>query len=170
MALSRRQFLRGNFAGRSDAIRPPWALAEEAFIARCTRCAACIKVCPSGVIVKGRGDYPRIDFARGECTFCGECVAACRDGALQRSEDRPPWTVKAVIGARCLARQDVVCRTCGDACGLQAIRFRPRLGGASWPELDTQACTGCGACVSVCPATAIAMANSGPAGAAELAV
>lgn len=161
MAPSRRQFLRGNFSGKADAIRPPWALDEEAFVSRCTRCAACIDVCPTHIIVKGRGNYPRIDFARGECTFCAQCVTVCRDGALQRAEHRPPWSIKAVIGPSCLARRDVVCRTCGDACEAQAIRFRPRLGGASLPELDPQACTGCGACVALCPAAAITMADSG---------
>lgn len=57
-----------------------------------------------------------------------------------------------------MARGNVVCRTCGDACEAAAIRFRPRLGGAALPEVDGEKCTGCGACVAPCPAAAITLA------------
>ena len=68
----------------------------------------------------------------------------------------------AVIGVGCIAfAQNVVCRSCGDACGEAAIRFSPRLGGASRPEVLTERCTGCGACVSACPAGAVTMAAAG---------
>lgn len=156
MALTRRQFLRGSASARAPALRPPWAGDETEFVDRCTRCGACAAACPTGVIAAGAGGFPCIDFSRGECTFCGECLAACRDGAL--APGRVPWHCRAAIGDACLARANVVCRTCGDACEPRALRFRPRLGAAARPEIDIDACTGCGACVAVCPAGAVTVA------------
>lgn len=67
----------------------------------------------------------------------------------------------AIIGRQCVAYGNVVCRSCGDACGEAAIRFSPQVGGAALPEILTERCTGCGDCVPVCPAGAIAMATAG---------
>jgi ferredoxin-type protein NapF len=40
-----------------------------------------------------------------------------------------------------------------------AIRFSPRLGGAACPVILAEQCTGCGDCVTVCPASAITLAG-----------
>lgn len=157
-SFTRRAFLRGRFSAQSAEVRPPWAVVAPAFEQACTRCDACIAVCPSRIIVRGETGFPRIDFrlGTGECTFCGECAAACQPAALKRGEaNAPPWMLKAAIGAACLALKDVVCRSCGDICNAAAIHFRPRLGGAALPELDAALCTGCGACIGVCPSAAI---------------
>lgn len=62
----------------------------------------------------------------------------------------------AEIGPGCIAyTQNVVCRSCGDVCDEAAIRFSPRLGGAALPVVLAERCTGCGACLSVCPTGAI---------------
>ncbi len=113
-------------------------------------------------MVRGAAGFPTIDFrlGTGECTFCGECAAACQPAALKVAADAPPWRLKAAIGEACLALKDIVCRSCGDRCNAGAIRFRPRLGGAARPELDAAACTGCGACIGVCPSAAIAVNQS----------
>jgi len=154
--ISRRQFLRGDLAGRKPTLRPPWALEGDAFLAACTRCGDCVPACPTNIVVLA-GGYPTVDFSRGECTFCGACVDACKPGALHKA-DAPPWRIKAEIGSNCVAFKDAVCRSCGDACAPAAIRFRPRVGGAAVPEVDAGRCTGCGACVAPCPASAIALA------------
>lgn len=153
---SRRNFLRGNFSSTNSGVtRPPWALAEEAFLAVCSRCGDCARACPTRIVVQGAGGYPAIDFAKGECTFCGECASHCQPAALRRNEGAAPWSLRAEIGDGCLARQAVECRVCGEMCEPAAIRFQPRLGGAALPLLDGERCTGCGACVAPCPASAI---------------
>lgn len=67
----------------------------------------------------------------------------------------------AVIGGNCMAFNNVVCRSCGDACGEGAIRFSPRLGGAALPVVQAERCTGCGECATACPAGAVTMAAAG---------
>lgn len=57
----------------------------------------------------------------------------------------------------CLAVQNVVCRSCGERCEQQAIRFSPRLGGAALPNLIAERCTGCGECLPVCPSAALSL-------------
>ena len=154
---SRRDFLRGRRTSTPPPQRPPWALAEADFTAGCSRCGDCLGVCPTGILVKGEGGFPAVDFSRGECTFCGECVAACMPGALSRVGGQAPWALRVCIGEACLAQRGVECRICGEACGASAIRFRPRAGGVALPQLDETACTGCGACIAPCPGQAIAV-------------
>jgi ferredoxin-type protein NapF len=150
--------MRGDFKTLRTSQRPPWALAEEAFLATCTRCCDCLPVCPTRIIVMVRG-YPEVDYKRGECTFCGACAAACQDGALLRNHSQStPWGIKAQIADTCLPRRGAECRVCGDHCQVAAIRFSPRLGGPPVAEIDTGLCTGCGACVAPCPVTAISVA------------
>ncbi|WP_083953699.1 ferredoxin-type protein NapF [Thauera butanivorans] len=159
-SLSRRSFLRGGMRAVAPAVRPPWARAEAAFLAACTRCDACIDACPTAILLRADGGFPGVDFSAGagECTFCGECVAHCEPQALVRSaEGGAPWALKAGVGRGCLAESGVECRVCGESCPVGAIRFRPRLGGVALPQLDADACTGCGACFAPCPTRAIAM-------------
>jgi len=99
---------------------------------------------------------PSIDFAFGECTFCGECSSVCPEPVfLTVKADRFPHV--AVVGDGCLAKRHVACQSCGECCPEQAIRFRPRMGGPFVPELNEALCSGCGACLSICPVSAIGL-------------
>lgn len=151
MALSRRAFLRG----REVAIRPPWAIEEEQFVKTCSHCGDCVRLCPTQILERGQGSFPKINFEEGECTFCGECAKNCRTKALRYSEEKPVWNLKAFISTTCLSMQGTTCRSCAEQCGEQAIHFLLQTGGISIPEVDFQHCTGCGACFRVCPAQSI---------------
>ncbi|MGN7930129.1 ferredoxin-type protein NapF [Sphingopyxis sp. 22461] len=150
----RRAFLRGK-PSRPSPLRPPWAVTEALFLDLCTSCDDCIAACPEQVLDRGDGGYPLFDPQRGECLFCEKCVEACDTGALDGAL-AGPWTIRADIAPSCLAKSGVTCFSCRDACGEAAIGFRPALGGAH-VELDAARCTGCGACVGVCPVSAITL-------------
>ncbi|WP_386070407.1 ferredoxin-type protein NapF [Tahibacter sp. UC22_41] len=146
--------------GRSEAapaprpFRPPWARPEPEFTAACTRCDACIRQCPQHVLVRGADGLPRFDPRAGECTFCGNCVSACTQGAFDRSRD-PPWSLLAQVADTCLSALSIVCTSCRETCPTSAIRIPPAARGAA--SVDASRCTGCGACVSVCPVDAISL-------------
>lgn len=61
----------------------------------------------------------------------------------------------AVIGDGCLARRNIFCRTCNESCEAGAILIRLATGSPGSPQIDAAACTGCGDCAAVCPASAI---------------
>ena len=156
ISASRRSLLRGRPSRNDGAIRPPWALAEDAFIQACTRCGDCTPACPERIVLVGDGGYPEIDFSKGECTFCGDCVDACKDKALVRQEDAQPWDVTAVLAKeKCLSEQGVTCRVCGDICEVRAIKFTLAVGGLAFVDINQGTCTGCGACFQPCPVGAI---------------
>ena len=155
---SRRSFLRGGMrsdqlTARQPAPRLPWA-DRTRFFSNCTRCGECARQCNERIIVTGDGGFPEIDFQRGECIFCGKCRDACPEALLSGALSEP-WHFKAAVNGDCLSAQGISCQSCRDACESRAIRFRPQLGGVSLPEIDTDLCNGCGACVSPCPVAAI---------------
>jgi len=151
--LGRRQLLKLNLKPATNPQRLPWTVSELAFIDGCSRCGACLKACPEQIIKPGEGGFPELDFSVDGCTFCQACAEACPE-PLFRPPDHPPWQQYASIGKECFTFRGVVCQSCGDACETDAIRF-DYLGRVPQPRLDTDACSGCGACVAVCPQQAI---------------
>lgn len=159
--VSRAQLLNGNVKGESPPFRPPWALAEEVFVECCDGCGDCITACPDKLIVAGRGRLPQMEFTRGGCDFCENCVAACKPGALVQDAVAAvrPWNIAASIQPSCLSLNAVICRSCGEACDERAIRFKLETGGVARPLLDSDLCTGCGACFAVCPIQAVTLSS-----------
>ena len=161
--VSRMQFLRGDFKGKKTPLRPPWAIAESLFTEICTNCGECISHCPTHIIKSARANFPVIDFSSGECLFCEQCVDVCKPQALLKSRQETPWSIKASINeTTCIAYQGVECRSCFDPCETRAIQMPPRLGGICIPVLNSNNCTGCGACFAVCPVQAITMNHLSP--------
>jgi ferredoxin-type protein NapF len=154
--LSRRALFEGGWHGRPVTVRPPWTPPETEFTDRCTGCGDCVLACPQKILVKGRAGYPQVDFSRGACDFCGACADACPE-TLFAGRENTSWSIKARVGAGCLSTRGVTCRVCAEWCDARAIRFRLEVGGRAHPEISDTACTGCGECVAVCPANAIAM-------------
>lgn len=154
--LSRRAF----FTRRKTPTAPalPW-LKEALFTDLCTQCGECAKHCPTQIIRPMDGGFPRVDFQLGECTFCYQCAEVCPEPLfLARTE--PAWQAKAVIADTCLAHQNVDCRSCGDSCEPFAIRFKLAVGRVAQPQIDLNSCTGCGACLAICPTQAITIKNT----------
>jgi ferredoxin-type protein NapF len=160
--LRRRQLLRGRVSGADRPVRPPWALPDPEFVELCQRCDACLQVCDPGILRRGDGGYPQVDFLRGGCTFCAACVAVCEPGALRgnTADADSAWRATVDIGASCLSRQGITCRTCGDRCPRRAILFRLQTGGRAEPQWTAADCDGCGVCLAVCPTGAVQVRNT----------
>ena len=122
----------------------------------CTRCGACVDACPQHVIARGDGGFPGVDARLGECTFCAACAHSCPAPVFDLSR-ATPWPLRARIADTCLELKGVSCRLCDDACPTRALRFRPRAGGGADVRADPALCTGCGACVGLCPTGAIGL-------------
>jgi ferredoxin-type protein NapF len=140
--------------GKCEAIqRPPWTT-ELRVKESCTSCGNCIEVCPEAILVKGPANTPTLDFALGACTFCQKCVEAC-DEDVFADNATPPWDLKASIKGNCMLSHGISCQICSDACLDEALTFDLSHLPSGRMDIKIDACTGCGACASVCPVDAI---------------
>lgn len=155
--MERREFFH-RLGGRKGAMRPPGARSEMVFRDLCDGCAACLEACPQNIIQMAGNNLPTISFAQAGCTFCGRCAEACDRGAfIDDHAAAAPWPWRARVSDACLEVKGIVCRVCESRCEEDAIEFHPALGGLTDVSISAVACTGCGACISICPAEAISM-------------
>ena len=155
--------LRRNFLRRAVGKPPqqetvlPWLIDAESLTDKCTQCAKCLDACPEDIIVKGSGGFPTVDFKQGECTFCAKCADVCPE-ALFDTTQAQPWLLAPAISDECFPKHSIVCQSCRDACEYSAIKFDFLSHSIPAPQVDTDKCSGCGACVSTCPKNAISLA------------
>lgn len=158
-SLSRRAFLT-RFKASSDEvmpIRPPWTT-EARIEDKCTGCMECVSACPEGILFS-HDNRPYLKPGVGECTFCEACAQACQEDLFDLTAE--PWDLKAQIDEnKCLLTSGVSCQTCTDICEPRALKFDMRVRPAGKINLQTDACTGCGACLTTCPTQAISLKPS----------
>ncbi len=158
-SLSRRAFLTRFKASAEEVapIRPPWSN-ETRIEEKCTGCAKCISACPEGILFS-HDNRPYLKPGVGECTFCEKCAQACDEEVFDLSAT--PWNLTANLDeAKCLLADGVSCQTCTDICEPRALRFDMRVRPAGKIILETEACTGCSACLTTCPTQAISLKSS----------
>jgi ferredoxin-type protein NapG len=147
-------------------LRPPGALSEPEFLAACTRCDECIKACPRWAIRRAGSELgernegtPVILPETNPCWLCEDlpCIAACGPGALTPLADREDVAMGHAIvdSGLCYSAQGSICESCQERCPLRPRAITVRFG--ELPEVDRDRCTGCGICVYLCPADAIAI-------------
>lgn len=151
-------------AERPVLLRPPGALPEEAFLATCTRCDACIIACPKFAVRRAGAELgPRLDGTpvivplEQPCWLCPDqpCIPVCEPGALrplERTQDARLGRIRVREDA-CFAAQGSICETCAESC--PTLPKAIEVGFGSAPELHPDRCAGCGVCAWLCPARAI---------------
>lgn len=152
------------------AIRPPGALAEDAFLGACIRCGLCVRDCPYGSlklavlgdsVVSGTPYFTARDVP---CEMCEDipCAKACPTGALAHSlsDIRQARMGLAVLidQENCLNFLGLRCDVCYRVCPVidKAITLEKRHNPRSdrhallIPTVHADACTGCGKCEKSC--------------------
>lgn len=138
------------------SFRPPGALPEPDFLARCIHCYLCQDVCPVGCIqMKPDADSdrhtPYVIPRWKACTMCLKCGDICPTGALQpltkKEEVRMGFAI--VDEEICVSHlRTGVCGACFTACPMRGRAITQGLYNA--PVVHTESCTGCGLCEEVC--------------------
>lgn len=135
--------------------RPPGAVAEADFLARCTRCGECLQACPHQAIVlaparlRTVAGTPVIDAVVAPCRMCDDtpCAQVCEPYVLSFEAPLTMGTAR-LERLDCLAWQGAECSDCVEHCPVPgALTLED-----GRPEVHRQTCTGCGVCLHVCPA------------------
>lgn len=140
-------------------LRPPGALPENGFLARCNRCQRCVQVCPTKVINPASLKYgfvamntPVISFKRGYCNSCLKCSEICPTKALLPVTKETLHIGLAIIVEKdCVAWDWTGCTVCVDNCPAKALY----LDEYKRPLVMPEKCNGCGICEMKCPSTSL---------------
>ena len=156
-------------------IRPPGSREERDFMALCSRCGQCMKVCPTNVLQPSltktgpEGVFtPEMEFRLGYCDWaCNECGKVCPTGAIEALKLEAKRTTKIgrayVDENRCIPFVDgQTCLVCEELCPLPEKAIELREVTIETPEGDEitlgqphvidDLCIGCGICEHRCPA------------------
>jgi ferredoxin-type protein NapG len=187
--MDRRQFFRKGYAKAASVVisaaeqhalqkarnwlRPPFAIDEFDFLAKCTRCDACTDACPHQVIFPlpaARGGSvagtPALDLLNKGCHLCSDwpCVNACETGALEKlvvaddvesgeSKQPQPRMLEpahrlsdvSIDTTQCLPYLGPECGVCRGSCPVSALTWQDNK-----PVIDQDRCVGCALCREVC--------------------
>ncbi len=151
-----------------ELIRPPGAGNEQEFLETCSKCGNCIRACPyfalRPVLMANEFDRgtPALRIGEAFCRFCHEfpCVAACPTGALSQKQQSRLHKIGCaeVIAGNCIRKDGTDCRACFDkceeigSCAIKLVTSAQNDAECSFPEIINSKCSGCGACLTVCPA------------------
>lgn len=150
----------------SDAlVRPPGALPEKEFLARCMRCSQCSLACPTNILQPTWLDLnladmfsPGLDPRLGPCDpRCTSCAKACPIEAIRAlAPDERLWAkvgTAVIIPNKCLAwEQKKKCMVCDEVCPYGAIEMvKVADNPVPVPKVHEDRCSGCGYCAHHCP-------------------
>lgn len=175
--------------GRSGAdpraIRPPGALAEDEFVARCVRCGACVNACPTSALQPALGEagleglytpilVPRRGWCEPSCVRCGH---VCPTGAIRAlGVEEKGWLhggpgirigtaffdygrcLPWAMATPCIVCEEV-CPTSPKAIWLESVEVARRDGSKlvlKRPQVEPARCVGCGLCEAKCPVSDLA--------------
>ena len=155
-------------------IRPPGALPEEKFLAKCVKCGECMKACPTNALQPTLFEagpeglwtpmlVPRIGYCE---YYCSLCTQVCPTGAIRELKIEEKTTVK--IGSSWINKNRCIpyalgkpCIVCEEHCPTspKAIKFvmvETKLPDGTTatekaPVIDNTLCIGCGICENKCP-------------------
>lgn len=191
MKISRRQFLEGLgvlgflflvtpgsiIHSYPPPLRPPGAVPEDHFIAKCIRCFKCGQACRAQAISFGSwadgqlADTPLLANLRDNpCTLCMECTNVCPTGALQKIKPDLKVISKSVkVGVagidtkRCLvwSGNRSKCHLCKSSCPYEGTAIV--VDAQNRPVVKQDKCVGCGKCEHFCPVEPAAITVRRPA-------
>jgi len=145
-------------------IRPPGAVTESLFLARCTRCGACWEVCPTKLLRPQNMETSILHYGTPSAVFnpawcradCTACTQVCPSGAIRPVLPAEKKNISmgqaAIQFEHCRLYDDKECSVCGRQCPFDAISFQ--WSDAEYrkiPIVDAAKCTGCGFCIVSCP-------------------
>ncbi len=164
------QLLSSSAQAAPSMLRPPGALDNQDFLARCIKCGNCVNDCPFDTLKLARmgkentQGTPFFNARKIPCHMCEDipCVKACPTGALdpELTDIKQAEMGVAVIDEEtCLAFLGLRCEICYRVCPKidKAIdlqyRSQERTGKHAFfePVIHSEECTGCGMCEHACP-------------------
>ncbi|MFA6294653.1 MAG: 4Fe-4S binding protein [Victivallales bacterium] len=160
-------FMKNNPLAKDEnfPILPPGAGNKETFSSLCTRCYACVNVCPTKILTVGfpenadlgRWFQPEMNAYKGTCQeSCNNCTQVCPTGAIRKLQFEEKHSmqigVAKVTKSKCIAWNDgEYCMVCDEFCPYRAIDNDPSESGLARPVVNPEICRGCGICQNACP-------------------